>query len=236
VNKIFASTSTLLILTALCAAAQTTPPQQTASPQRIAVIDMQSALISTKDGQKAVADLRAKYSPKDQELQKRQQQMAAKQEEYRKTQNTISEEAKARLERDIETLDRGLQRDVADAKQDMDQDQQRLLQDLGGKLMQVLTKYATDNKITMVFDVSGQPNNLLFASNTIDITRDIIALYDKSASGPAATPPTSSTTPSTTSAPFTGTPAAPAARPAATPSSSSPAVRRPATAPAPGSK
>ena len=235
-NKIFASASTLLILTALCAAAQTTPPQQTAAPQRIAVIDMQSALISTKDGQKAVADLRAKYSPKDQELQKRQQQMAAKQEEYRKTQNTISEEAKARLERDIETLDRGLQRDVADAKQDMDQDQQRLLQDLGGKLMQVLTKYATDNKITMVFDVSGQPNNLLFASNTIDITRDIIALYDKSAPGSAATPPTSSTTPSTTSTPFTSTPAPPVARPAPTPSSSSPAVRRPATAPAPGSK
>ena len=44
----------------------------------------------------------------------------------------------------------------------------------------------TDKQLTMVFDVSGQPNNVLFASSTIDITRDIIALYDAAASGRAA--------------------------------------------------
>lgn len=194
----------LVIASSVCVWAQAAPaaPAAPAGPQKIAVIDMQSALISTKDGQKAVADLKAKYSPKDQDLQKRQQQLQAKQEEYRKTQNTINEEAKAKLERDIDALNRGLQRDVDDAKQDMDQDQQRLLQDLGGKMMQVLTKYATDNHLTMVFDVSGQPNNLLFASNTIDITRDIIGLYDKSAAvTPAAPPAVTSAAPKTTPRP-----------------------------------
>ncbi len=47
--------------------------------------------------------------------------------------------------------------------------------------MQVVNKYANDNKITMVFDVTNgaQGNNLLFASTSIDITRDIISLYDQ---------------------------------------------------------
>ena len=73
--------------------------------------------------------------------------------------------------------------------------------------MQVLNKYASDKQFTMVFDVSGQPNNILFASNSIDITRDIIAMYD--AQGPASNVAPAKPTTSTTSAP------PPARRPAA---------------------
>ena len=170
--------------------------------QKIAVINMQDALVATKDGQKAVNDLRAKYGPKDQELQKRSQELTAKQEQYRKTQNTISEAAKATLEREIDTLQRSMQRDADDVKQDMDADQQRMVNELVQKMMQVISKYAADNQFTAVFDVSQQPNNILYASNTADITQDVIALYDKAA--PTATP---TKAPATTSAPK---PAAPA--------------------------
>ena len=133
-------------------------------------------------------ELKAKFSPKEQEFQKRQADLQAKQEQYRKTENTISDEAKATLARDIDTMTKNLQRDTDDARQDVDQEQQRVLNELGAKMMQVLQKYASDKGLTMVFDVSGQPNNVLFASNTIDITRDIIGLYDSA-------PPTTSATP-----------------------------------------
>lgn len=187
---------------------------QTQVAQKIAIIDMQSALVATKDGQKAVAALRAKFGPKDQELQKRQQDLQAKQEQYRKTQNTMSEDARQKLELDIDTFGKALQRDSDDAKQDMDADQQRILQDLGGKIMQVITKYAQENQYSIVFDVSGQPNNILFASNAMDVTRDVIAIYDKS-SAPAAAPVTSAA-PATRAPAATGTPAG-AAKPAAPP-------------------
>lgn len=177
--------------------------------QKIAVINMQDALVATKDGQKAVNDLRAKYGPKDQELQKRSQELTAKQEQYRKTQNTISEAAKATLERDIDALQRAMQRDADDVKQDMDGDQQRMVNELGQKMMQVISKYASDNQFTAVFDVSQQPNNILYASNTADITQAVIALYDKAA--PTATP---TKAPATTSAPKpAGAPAPAAAAP-----------------------
>lgn len=188
--------------------------------QKLAVIDMQSALVQTRDGQKAVGELRDKYSPKDAEFQKRQSDLQAKQAQYQKTSNTMSDAAKATAEREIDTLQRNLQRDSDDVRQDMDQDQQRVLNDLGGKMMQVIQKYAADNQISMVFDVSQQPNNLLFASTALDITRDIIALYDKSA--PVSAAP---------SAPLTGAPKT-IARPPAAPSSA-PAIapaKPPATA------
>ncbi|HYA17830.1 MAG TPA: OmpH family outer membrane protein [Bryobacteraceae bacterium] len=193
---------------ALGAFAQTT--------QKIAVIDMQSAMLGTRDGQKAVAELKARFTPREQELQKRQKELQDKQDQYRKTENNISDEAKNTLSREIDTLQRGLQRDSEDANQDLQQEQQRILGDLSQKMNQVLNKYAADKQISMIFDVSGQPNNILFATTSTDITRDIIALYD---SANAVTPPAPPAKP-TTSAP------APAAAP-------KPAAAQPAAAPKP---
>src|SRR5580698_5154024 len=167
---------------------------QAQAPLKIGVIDMQAALLSTKDGQKAVAEMKAKFAPKEQEFQKRQQDLQAKREQFRKTENTISEEAKATLARDIDAMTKNLQRDTDDARQDVDQEQQRVLNELGQKMMQVLTKYSADKGLTMVFDLSGQPNNVLFASSSIDITNDIIKMYDSAApvtpsAAPASKPP-----------------------------------------------
>jgi outer membrane protein len=183
--------------------------------QKFGVINMQEALLSTKDGQKAVAEMKAKFAPKQQEFEKRQSELAAKQEQFRKTENTISEEAKATLARDIDVMTKNLTRDTDDARQDVEQEQQRVLNELGARLMQVLQKYSTEKGFTMVFDVSGQPNNIMFASNTIDVTRDIIAMYD--AAPPTTGVPSAKPAPTTT----TSAPKPPAARP---PAASAPAA------------
>jgi pyruvate/2-oxoglutarate dehydrogenase complex dihydrolipoamide acyltransferase (E2) component len=78
--------------------------------------------------------------------------------------------------------------------------------------MQVVSRFAADNQYTLVFDVSGQPNNILFASNAVDITRDVIALYDKAAPVTPTAPPAAKPS-TTTSAPAK----APAAKPPAAP-------------------
>ena len=79
---------------------------------------------------------------------------------------------------------------------ELDQDQQKVLQDLGGKMMAVIDKYAKDNGYILIVDISSPQTPVLFASNTIEITKDIIDLYDKN-----------SATPATTSAPKPATPA-----------------------------
>ena len=178
---------------------------------KIGVIDMQSALLSTKEGQKAVADLKARFAPKEAEFQKRSQDLQAKQDQYRKTENTISEDAKAALARDIDTMTKNLQRDTEDARADVDQDQQKVLNELGQKMMQVLQKYANDKQLTLVLDVSGEPNNIRFASSTVDITRDIITMYDSAPPVTNVAKPSANITPSApTPRPAAPKPAAPA--------------------------
>lgn len=154
--------------------------------QKIAVIDMQGALLTTKEGLKAADELKAKFSPKEQELTKRQQDLQAKQEAYRKTQNTISATEKARMEREIDTTQKALERDADDAKADFEGEQNRLLGAIMQKMQTVLTKYAADNAITMIVDVSTQPNNLLYADQSANISAAIVKIFDAAAPAGAA--------------------------------------------------
>lgn len=183
-----------------------------ANAQKIAVIDMQGALLATKDGQAAAAELKSKFGPKEEEFNKRQQQVAAKQEQYRKAANTMSEEAKAAADRDIQNQTRILQRDADDAKTDFQAEENRLLGGIMQKMQAVINKYATDNKLSMIVDMSTQPNNLLFADQASNITAQVIAAYDAAAGAAPA-------------------PAAAAPKPApSAPAAAAPAARRPAPA------
>ncbi len=179
-------------------------PAAAQSTQKLAVINFQQAIVQNKDGQKARNDLQAKFGPTQKDLQDKQAKLATLQDQYRKGQNTLSDEAKQKLARDIDAANTSLKRDTEDANAELQEAQNKMLDELGGKLMAVLNKYASDNGYLLVIDVSNQLP-VLYASNTIDITRDVIALYDKTAE--------SSATPST-AAP--AAPRPPAPRPPAT--------------------
>jgi outer membrane protein len=187
-----------------------------AQSPKIAVIDMQGALLQTKDGQKAAAELKTKFSPKEQELQKRNTDLQTKQEQYRKGENTLSADQKASLARDIDAIQRNLQRDAQDARQDFEEAQNKLMGGLLQKMQQVLTAYANQNQITMIFDISAQPNNLLYADKATNITAAIIAMYDKNDSVTPTAPPARPS--ATTPAPATPRrPATSGARPSGSP-------------------
>ena len=135
-----------------------------AQAQNLAVIDMQGAILRTTDGQKAAQDLRAKYDPLQQALAKRGQELTAKQDLYRKTVDGMNDTAKAAAERDIQALTKDIQRDADDAKADAQQDQNKALAPILQRLEAIMRKYATDKQISMIVDLSSQPNNLLFAA------------------------------------------------------------------------
>ena len=152
--------------------------------QKIAVVDMQGAILQTKEGQQASAELKAKFGPKEQEINKRSQDLVAKQAQYQKTAATMSDAAKAGAERDITALQKVLQRDTDDARADVQQEENRLLGGILQKMQMVMQKYALDKQIAMIVDISSQPNNLLYADKSTNVTADVIALYDKTAASP----------------------------------------------------
>ncbi|MFN0102667.1 MAG: OmpH family outer membrane protein [Bryobacteraceae bacterium] len=175
---------TMLWLPAVLAGATLILPAQ--APSKIAIIHLQNAIIGTKDGQKAAKELETKFMPKRKEIESRQGEIQALQQQLRTSSNTASEEQKNKLMRDIDVKQKALQRDGEDASAELDQEQQKLFQDIGGKVMAVIDKYASDNGYAVVIDVSAQASPVLYAATSNDITRQIVELFDKNAPGAAA--------------------------------------------------
>ena len=58
-----------------------------------------------------------------------------------------------------------------------------MLQQLAQKMTAVIERYSRDHGYTLVVDVSNPQSPVLYASPTMDITKDIIELYDQEHGG-----------------------------------------------------
>ena len=206
-NKI--SLCVMLLVFGLAAGASA---QTAAAPNKVGVIDMQRAIATTQEGQKAAADLTARYEPRRKELEKKQSEIQALRDQLSRGSNTMSDDAKQTLTRDIDTKTKAWNRETEDATADSQQDMDKVLQAFMERMQVVIDKYARDNGYSLVLDISAQQSPVIYAQNSIDITTDIVALYDKNTPAPAGT-----------AKPAT---APPAAKPVATPPA------KPAVAPA----
>lgn len=197
---------------------------QQATPPKVGIISMQGALAGTKDGQKALQELDTKFAPKKKEFDARQNEVAQLQDQYNKGGAVMNDEKRNQLARDIDEKKKRLQRDMQDAEEELQSEQQRLVQSLAQRLMAVVEKYAKDNGYSMILDDSSPSTPVLWASSGIDITHDIIALYDQTSSngGPAAAPTTPGT--ATPRTPGTATPRAPSTTPGAAAAAKPPAA------------
>jgi outer membrane protein len=150
-----------------------------AAPLKVGVLNMEVAITSTQEGKQAANELTAKFAPRQTELQNLQKQIQDISTRLQTTSNTLSDEEKYRLSRESETLNRTLQRKQQEARDDYQDAQQDLINTLGRKLMTVLDKYSKENSYAVVFDTSSQQTPVIYAANAVDITQDIIKLYDQ---------------------------------------------------------
>src|SRR6202171_809471 len=170
------------------------------------IINIQNAIFSTRDGQKAIADLQAKFEPTRSRLVKKQADLDADKAKLSQGANAMSADQKEKLIRDIDQKTKSLNRDTEDAQAEAEQEQGKIMQELGQRVMAVVNKYSKDHAFSLIMDVSSQQTPVLFADPTIDITGDIIKLYDQNSPGPvtggsAAAPKTSAPKPTAPAAP-----------------------------------
>ena len=200
------------------AAAPAAAPATLSAPTKVGVIQIQAALAATKEGQKAAAELEVKLAPRKKELEGKQSEIKDLQDRLQKGGNTLSDSAKEDLTRNIDAKTKSYNRQLEDAQAELEQEQQKLVNVLGQKMMAVIDKFAQQNGFAIVLDVSNQNTPVLYASNTVDITKEVIDLYDKTVF---------------TATPAAARPAAPAAsRPAAPTPAPKPTAAPPAAAPA----
>ena len=150
------------------------------APTKVGVINVQAAIASTAEGKQAAAELQSQFAPRTTELQNLQKQIEDLRNRLQTGQSTLSDEEKARLTREGDQLTRAFQRKQQEFQDDTNDAQQDVVNRIGRKLVDILNKYARDNGYTLIMDDSSQQTPVLFAANQIDVTQDIIRLYDQS--------------------------------------------------------
>jgi outer membrane protein len=167
-------------------------PPPPAAPTRIATIFAQNAIVSTREGQKAAAALAARYDPKRRDFESKQTALQALRDRLKRGAATMSAAAKGELNQTIDARYTELKRLGEDIQSQVDEEQGTLLQTLGDKIVKVIDQYALDHGLAVVLDVSPQQSPVLWAAPGIDITSEVVRLYDKvnpAAAAPPAVPP-----------------------------------------------
>ena len=159
-----------------------------AVPTKVAIINIQYAILSTADGKKAGEELRTKFDARKQALDKRSADLKNKVETLRKGAATMSDDARNKLMRDNDAENKAIQRDGEDLNNDVDQENNRLMNEIGTKMIDIVGQYAAANGYAMVLNVGGDQSPLLWHNPGTDITADIIKLYDQAHPAGAAAP------------------------------------------------
>jgi outer membrane protein len=198
---------------ALSAAAQTLPAPAAAAPAgpaKIAVIAFQVAVAQTNEGQRNFADLQKKYDPKRQQLKVLSDDVDNLKKQLQAQGDKLSDAERANKAKTIDDKGKQLQRQAEDAQNDFQQEMQELYNGLASKVYDVLASYAQQQGFTLVLDVAQQQNPVLYASDSTNITKQIIDAYNVKSGVPA--PPAQ---PAAAPAPPrpAPTPAKPAAKP-----------------------
>jgi len=165
------------------------------APSKVGVINMQAAISGTAEGKQALAELQSQFAPRYTELQDMQKQISDLQSRLQAGQTTLSDDEKARIARQGDQLSRTYQRKQQELQDDSNDAQQEIVNSLGRKVVELLDTYSKQNGYAVIIDTSSQQSPVMYSANQVDVTQEVIQLYDKnyplkaSATKPAATRP-----------------------------------------------
>jgi outer membrane protein len=201
---------TITLLLCLGAAPTGLLAQSSGTSGKVGLVNIQEAIVSTAEGKKAMVELQNKYQPRQQEMQKLQQNIQAINDQLQKQAATLSEDEQRRLNRDMEEKQKLFKRSTEDASADFATDRDEIVRRIGQKILNVIRDYAEKNGFSLIIGSDQVP--IYYATKEVELTAEIVRLYD------AANP---------SDAPTTGGPAKPAAHSGAssTAKSAKPAVK-----------
>jgi outer membrane protein len=146
----------------------------TASAQlKIAVVNVQQAMLDSAEMKKASAEIEAKYKPRQDELQTLNN-------ELQNIQNQLNNpKVTPQQQNDLNVQGQRKQRDAQrlsdDLQQEFDRDRQEILAKAAQKMQDVVKKLAEEKGVDVILDVS----QTLYFKPALDLTADALAAYNK---------------------------------------------------------
>ncbi len=154
------------------------------TPSKVGIINLQQAIVSTQEGQAALARLQREFvEPKTKELEAMQSDIRDLQDKLQRGGNTMSQTAKDDMQKQIDQKTKLFNRAVDDYEFESQEEQRKTLDDLTTKMRGVIQTYVAANGFAVVFDTAN--SGLLWRADSLDVTTAIIDAYDKAHPAPA---------------------------------------------------
>jgi outer membrane protein len=162
-------------------------PAVTGTGTKVGTISMEQAIFATNEGRRDFEALSKKLEPKQNELKNQNDEIDALKKQLNAQQDKLNDDAKANLVKQIETKQKSLDRQLQDAREDAQNQQNEIAQRIIQKLGPVLIKYAADNGFGVIMDTS-QPwpqSPVVWWGEAVDVTKPVVDLYNAQSGVPA---------------------------------------------------
>jgi Skp family chaperone for outer membrane proteins len=189
--KVFRTVVAAAALAAFAMLAQTQTTRPAATPANIAVIDS-SLFTDEKNGisrvMAAMQQLEAKFTPLRTEIRGMRDRLSTMRSDIQKKRLIQDANATAQQTEAADTLELQIKRKAEDAQSAYQRESLAVLDPLQKDIGTALTAYAQAKGISLLIDANRVP--LVYAANSLDITKDFIADYNRThPAGPATAAP-----------------------------------------------
>jgi len=195
----------LVVMTLLVSA-----PLAHGQTSRVAVVDFEKAVVESVEGKKSSDKFNSTLQAKQAEGEKRQKELDDAQRKLQTQERTLSDTAKANLQKDIERRTTEFQRYNEDTQKELQSLRDELLRPIAERASAILNAMAVEQGYTLIVDVSNPQNNVVWFNPKNDVTAELTKRIDaemaKASEAKPAAPATPRPTPPPT-APRTTTPA-----------------------------
>ena len=165
---------------------------------KIAVLNVRQAIGMTSEGKSRSAEMQTQFSAQQTELENIQKQAEDIQQQLAKNDRAWSDDEKTRRNTQLQLLQRQFTRRQDDLNEQVQAATNEAMDVIGRKMSEIVDKYARDNGFAAVID--GGQGSVLYVSPQVEITNEIVKLYDAqypAKAGAAAPKPGATNTPAT---------------------------------------
>jgi outer membrane protein len=153
---------------------------------KVAVISLQNAVLGTADIKAKSAAMEARFKPRVTQLEGLDADVAKLTNNLQANQGKLTPQAEGDMTNQLQRKQRDAQRLRDDLQADLDNERNTILGKASQQMQDVVKKYAEANNI----DVVVEAGSTIYFKGALDITKEVIAAYDKqypasAPSGPA---------------------------------------------------
>jgi outer membrane protein len=157
---------------------------QAPASQKIVTLSFNAAVLQTAEAQKQMGALKARFTPRQAQLQTLNDEVEALRKQLSDPANKLSDPETTTRQRSLESKEKQLQRQAEDFKNDSDSESQQAFQRVAQKVYAFLQAYAQQHGYSAVIERGSDAAPVVwFAAADMDITDQVVKAYDAQSPG-----------------------------------------------------